>query len=307
MEQAIVLPDNSSALRISALNHYETENALSLASGEIRIVQFDWHYPTSDVWTSESYFLHMCLTPRRTLAQATYVDVDRRISRSVGRVMLVPPGRIVQSAGGDGRERSMMCSLNPQLFTNLLGREPSWGDAALAECLHLNRPEVDCVLLKIYDELRNPGFAQETMVDLLLNTLAVTLTRTLKLHNQEPVNSQGGLATWRMRLIRERVFSDLPAPQLAELAQMCKMSVRHLTRAFRAETDMTIASYIEHAMVDRARQFLSNSDCSISEVAQRLGFSSPSSFTYAFRRATGSRPAEFRRQSYLAFPVKLSG
>ena len=82
------------------------------------------------------------------------------------------------------------------------------------------------------------------------------------------------------------------------------MSVRHLTRAFKAETGMTIATFVEHAMVDRARILLSNSDHSIGEIATRLGFSTHSNFTYAFRRATGLLPAEFRRRS---LPAQLVG
>jgi AraC family transcriptional regulator len=301
-----MLPDISTGERVSALDHADIEHAISLNSGDIEIVQYDWSLPTSDVWISNFYFLQMSLTPRHQVPQVTYLDVDRRISRSIGRVMLVPPGRKVHTLGGDGRERSLQCSLQPNVINNLLGREPNWDEALLAEGLKLNRPEVDCVLLKIYDELCNPGFAQEFMADLLLNNLAVSLVRTLKLHHEEPVENRGGLATWRMRLIRERIFSEQPTPKLNELADLCKMSVRHLTRAFRTETDMTIASFIEHAMVDRARNLLSSSDHSISEVASLLGFSSSSSFTYAFRRATGWRPAEFRRQSRFSVPLSAS-
>jgi AraC family transcriptional regulator len=34
----------------------------------------------------------------------------------------------------------------------------------------------------------------------------------------------------------------------------------------------------------------------VKEIAFALGFSSPSSFTFAFRRAVGSSPSEFRQR-----------
>lgn len=291
---------------VSALDSHTNEHTLSLGMGDIQVVQYKWDRPTSDVWISDTYFLHMSLTPRPEPAQAAYVDSDRRMFRNIGRVMFAAPGRTVQTVGRNGRKKSLLCSLQPKLFENVLGREPNWDDATLGEGLALNRPEVDHALLRIYDELRNPGFAQEFMVESLLNALAITLVRTLRIHREEPATSIGGLAPWRIRRIRERVFSDQPAPQLGELAQLCNMSVRHLTRAFKAEADMTIASFVEHAMVERARRMLANSDCSISEIAECLGFASQSSFTCAFRRATGTRPAEFRRQFYPATIARSS-
>ena len=276
---------------------------LTLGSGEIQLTQYDWDHPTSDVSISDGYFLHMSLTPRRGSAHATYIDRDRGVSRKIGRVMFIPPGRMLHSRSDSGRQRSLQCSLRPQVVEDFLAREPNLGDAILAEGLDLNRPEIDAVMMKILDELCNPGFAQDAMVELLLNTLAITLVRTLRLNLKETAPIHGGLAPWRMRLIRERVFADEPAPHLGELAQLCNMSVRHLTRAFRAEADMTIASFVEHAMVDRARRLLGNSDQPITEIATRLGFASPSSFTYAFRRATGALPSEFRRRFSAASPV----
>jgi AraC family transcriptional regulator len=70
------------------------------------------------------------------------------------------------------------------------------------------------------------------------------------------------------------------------------MSVRHLSRAFKAETGTTLAKYVEEAMVERARLMLRDCDASIAEIAQSLGFSSAGSFAYAFRRATGLRPSD---------------
>ena len=289
---------------VSAQESHIIEKSLSLGSGEVQIVQYTWDRPTTDVWTSNAYFLHMCLGARPGHARATYLDVDGRVSESIGRVMFVPPGRTVQSGSKRGTQRSLICFLSPLTIETILDGQPNLPNVVLAEGLHLNSPEVEWFLLKVYDVMHCTGFAQNFMVESLLGGLAVALVRTLRLHQDGTVASSGGLAPWRMQLIRERVLSDQSAPHLTELAGLCGMSVRHLTRAFKAETGMTIATFVEHAMVDRARILLSNSDHSIGEIATRLGFSTHSNFTYAFRRATGLLPAEFRRRS---LPAQLVG
>jgi AraC family transcriptional regulator len=101
----------------------------------------------------------------------------------------------------------------------------------------------------------------------------------------------GGLAPWRLRLIRERVSSDAPLPGLEELAGSCHLTVRHLTRAYRAQTGRTLGNYIESVMVERAREML-RSALSVEQVARRLGYSHSSAFAAALRRATGLRPSE---------------
>jgi AraC family transcriptional regulator len=44
-------------------------------------------------------------------------------------------------------------------------------------------------------------------------------------------------------------------------------------------------------MVERARRLLATSEA-VAEVARATGFSTPASFAYAFRRATGLRPSD---------------
>jgi AraC family transcriptional regulator len=282
---------------VSALDSYVIESRLNFAFGDLQCVQYDWARPTEDVWTSSSHFLHMSLGSRPGVAKATYLDVDRPFCEKIGRVMFVPAERLVRSGSGSGRQRSLQCRLNPEFFAKILEGQPMWGDRTLAAALHLNSPEVEWFLWKLHEEMQRPAFAQEFMVQSLCDGLAVALVRALGLHRDEPSNRAGGLAPWRMRLIRERVFADQPTAQLNELADLCRMSVRHLTRAFKATTDTTIATFVAHVMVDRARLLLGNSNDSISEIAGQLGFSSASSFTCAFRRATGLLPADFRRRS----------
>jgi AraC-like DNA-binding protein len=54
---------------------------------------------------------------------------------------------------------------------------------------------------------------------------------------------------------------------------------------------MTVRSYVEAAMIERARALLARG-VTVAAVAQETGFASTASFSFAFRRATGRRPSE---------------
>jgi len=71
-------------------------------------------------------------------------------------------------------------------------------------------------------------------------------------------------------------------------------SVRHLTRVFRVSQGCSIGSYLSRIRMEQAKSDLIAGE-SIKVLAPRLGFSSVSSFTSAFRRDLGISPATFRR------------
>ena len=107
----------------------------------------------------------------------------------------------------------------------------------------------------------------------------------------------GGLARWRLRIIDERLLELRNAPTLAELAGLCNLSVRQLTRGFRASRGRSIGEYVAQSQIDHAKRFLAG-DESIKSIAYSMGFASPSTFSNAFRRATGQTPRQFRQSDF---------
>jgi AraC family transcriptional regulator len=281
------------AASFEALRSSRLEHSLRTDRASFEVRDFVWDRPTRDEWTFDSYFIDLSLTPRPAPAWAEYVDVSGRVRSGLGRVMFVPPGRTLRSGAASGRQRSLDCHLAVDMIDGLLPRRPDWSESALADGLAINGSDVEWLLLRIYREIRQPGFGTTLVVDALTQALAVALIRRFGLaEDGRPSHHAGGLAPWRLRRIRERVAAERPAPRLGELAALCDMSVRHLTRAFKAETGQTIAAYVQQATAERARAMLLAADCSMAEIASRLGFSNATSFAYAFRRMTGLRPRE---------------
>ncbi len=126
---------------------------------------------------------------------------------------------------------------------------------------------------------------------LLAGQLAIELARYCSGIEDGPVS--GGLAAWRLRLIDERLKDVHVVPTLIELADMCHLSVRQLTRGFRASRGCSIRDHVARCRIESAKRLLGSED-SIKAVAFAVGFSSASAFAYAFRAATGSTPLQFR-------------
>jgi AraC family transcriptional regulator len=78
------------------------------------------------------------------------------------------------------------------------------------------------------------------------------------------------------------------------LADLCGLTERQLSRAFKAETGMTIGRFVDEVTMERAHRLLTTTSLSIGGIAQELGFASADSFARSFRRLTGSPPSKIR-------------
>jgi len=93
--------------------------------------------------------------------------------------------------------------------------------------------------------------------------------------------------------IADHIDADLSVPALA--ARAC-MSDRHFARAFKAETGMTPAVYVESLRVERARLALESGAAPIDAVAARCGFGTVETLRRAFARRLGVSPAAYRNR-----------
>ena len=89
----------------------------------------------------------------------------------------------------------------------------------------------------------------------------------------------------------DNLDEDLSVPALANRASM---SERNFARAWRDETGMTPAVYVEAARVERARIALDSGDLPVETIARETGFGTVETMRRAFRRRVGVSPAGYR-------------
>lgn len=259
-----------------------------------QLVHFHVHDPADSMRSEhQDYWLDLCLTPRPANARICFRDrwSPNRFEQ-VGKLFLLPPGEKIQiRSDGGPSQTSMLCLLRPEAIREWFDGELDWTNQRLTAALDIPDTNIRGLMLRLSEELRHPGFASEAMAELVTAQLAIELSRYCTKVN---THSDGGLASWRLKLIDERLHEPGPAPSLSELAQLCGLSVRQLTRGFRISRDRSIGDHVASSRVEHAKRML-GSDQSVKAIAYSLGFASPSSFCYAFRSATGVTPKEYRQ------------
>ncbi len=83
---------------------------------------------------------------------------------------------------------------------------------------------------------------------------------------------------------------------LNELCRSFRCSKSTLMNTFRAAYGVTIGKYLTDVRIGHARRMLTDTDCSVREIAQECGFSDQGYFTKVFSASTGFSPTEFRRK-----------
>jgi AraC family transcriptional regulator len=272
------------------------ESELRAPVATAQLVRFQFPKPIDSVLRDEQqYRLDLCLTPRPGNARARFADRwQPGRFEPIGDLFLVPPGEsMIAVSDGCCQQASIVCQLQPGLLRECLDDQLQWTDQSLVAGLDVHDANIRSLMLRLAQEARNPGFASQMLVELIAAQLAIELTRYSAANSE--AQAPRGLAAWRLRVIDERLQELGAPPTLSELAALCRLSVRQLTRGFRVSRECSIGDYVADNRIQQARQLLAAEE-SIKAVAYTLGFASPSSFCFAFRRATGEAPGQFRQR-----------
>jgi transcriptional regulator GlxA family with amidase domain len=134
---------------------------------------------------------------------------------------------------------------------------------------------------------------------------ALTIARHLVLFLRRPGNQSQFSATLAaqqpereplreaLRFLVEHLAEDHSVEAMAARASM---SPRHFARAFRAETGVTPARYVEQVRLEAARSRLEDTAEPLAATAAACGFGTAETMRRAFLRALAVGPAEYRRR-----------
>lgn len=266
-----------------------------IRSEHVRIHVYDYCYeqPLGYSRCPDQDVLALFATPPRDAVGAFKVADRATPKMPLGALMIVPGGTTVDAVGRSGEQRLASCTM-PQ------GILPSDFDvrdrSLLALCSNIQDRNVRAGMQRLAREAISPGFASDLLSEGLARSLRVDLARYFGKGQKERSVRSGALAPWQLRKIEDYTRETEGNPvRVNELAAEVGISPGHLMRAFRQSTGQTVHEFVEEIRVARARTLLGNPQLPIKQIAAQLGFGTPSSFSLAFRRATGASPAQFRR------------
>jgi AraC family transcriptional regulator len=152
--------------------------------------------------------------------------------------------------------------------------------------------------LSVLSEMRCPTAAGRMLVETSSLMLAARLahahseTEPIRLPILTPHRLDDGRLRRVLAYIEEHLAEDIT---VADLANVACLSIFHFTRAFAATMGVPPHRYVSRRRLESAKAMIATGRAPLSQIALDTRFSSQSSFTRAFRRATGMTPAEYRR------------
>lgn len=274
----------------------DVEAELRAHNAHVQLVQYRFGEPPESVMhLDDTIRVELCLSGRHRTARACFSDRwnDSRFER-IGELFVVPPTLDMVARSDEDRPlHSVVCQLAVEPVVALFDEEvPELTDHFLLVGLDVRDASLRSLLLRLADETRRPGFASRVLVEAIAAQIGIELLRYGGAIPEPP--RPGGLTAWQLRRIDERLRDLCEAPTLAELAALCHVSVRQLTRGFRASRGCSVGTHVAATQMMHARALLA-SGASVRSIADTLGFSSSSNFCQAFRRATGTTPARYRQ------------
>jgi AraC-like DNA-binding protein len=79
------------------------------------------------------------------------------------------------------------------------------------------------------------------------------------------------------------------------LSEQLNVSPSYLSDMLRSLTGQNAQQHIHSKLIDKAKEILTATNLSVSEIAYRLGFEHPQSFSKLFKSKTNLSPLEFRQ------------
>ncbi|QJB36090.1 helix-turn-helix transcriptional regulator [Chitinophaga oryzae] len=173
---------------------------------------------------------------------------------------------------------------------------------AVNEALHLSAEEEDdlmAILNKIDKECQHiDKYTQEiilSQIELLLkysNRFYERQFITRKNHNHQ-------LLAKFERLVDEHFDGGTTTQQelltVQRIAELMNLSPNYLSDLLRMHTGQNTQQHIHQKLIEKAKEKLSTTDLSVSEIAYALGFEHPQSFSTLFKKKTSLSPLQFRQ------------
>jgi len=173
---------------------------------------------------------------------------------------------------------------------------------AVNEALHLSDREeqtLEAIFKNIEQEYQTSidQFSQDVMV----SQLELLLNYCNRFYNRQFLTRKtisNDLLSKMENLLNEYFKNDLliasGLPSVQYFADKLYVSPNYLSDMLRSLTGQSTQQHIHNKLIEKAKETLSTTNLSVSEIAYQLGFEHPQSFSKLFKSKTNMTPIEFR-------------
>lgn len=161
---------------------------------------------------------------------------------------------------------------------------------------HCESVEISSCLRNIVREMELKNTGYEDICQAYMEILFIRLSRNIAMTAQleAPATSGNRQCAVVKRYIDLHFKENLTLDQLAAEAHINKYYLAHI---FKQEYGISPINYMTSRRIEESKYLLAETDLSMSQIAQLLGFSSLSYFSQIFRKNQGMSPMAFRQSS----------
>jgi len=223
-----------------------------------------------------------------------------------GGLVFTAPNQIFESPA-DNSNSGYILLIHPDFFLSypLAKKIKEYGFFSYAanEALHLSDKEKTTILSIfriIEDELNNriDDFSQ----DVIISQVELVLNYSNRFYKRQFITRKAVNSNLLQKLegLLDDYFNNEKSlaqgiPTVQYLSEHLNISASYLSDMLRSFTGQNAQQHIHNKLVEKAKEKLSTSTLSVSEIAYQLGFEHPQSFSRLFKTKTNLSPLEFRQ------------
>lgn len=225
-----------------------------------------------------------------------------------GSLVTIRPGQCIEmKMDYTTKPQGWMLAFKPELLEKTgLGRDFymfSYFNSDYSEAIRLTDMEYGVIkncFANLYAELNTPkDHLSGQMIRLGIGTLLSYVKRYFEKQHTTSVLRSETLVGKLDTLLDKYLGSGLPAqhgqPTVTWCATQFNLSPNYFGDMIKKEVHITAQEYIRGKIVSHAQVLLRQTNMTINEIAEELGFAYPNHFTRMFHKATGYTPLKYRK------------
>ena len=230
-----------------------------------------------------------------------YYDFDE------GGLSFVAPNQLIRAVDNEADYGGYTLLFHPDFIRNHpLGKQiKNYGffSYSASEALYLSEKEKN-VIVGIFKniEMELESAIDHFSQDVMISQLELLLNYSKRFYSRQFITrkiASNDLLTKVEELLsscfdtEKTLVSGLPTVQ--QIADQLNVTPHYLSDMLRTLTGHNTQQHIHNKLIEKAKEMLSTSSLSVSEIAYVLGFEHPQSFNKIFKRKTKMSPVEFRQ------------
>ena len=227
-----------------------------------------------------------------------------------GLMTFIAPNQVIRMAEnpnvGTGKPSGYLLLIHPDFLWNtpLAQKMESFEFFGYAthEALFLSEKEEQTII----DLLLNIGREYEGNLDkfshkIIISQIEMILNYAERFYERQFItrNKANHEVLGRLETLLTEYFAqddpDFTLPKVEYVASELNLSANYLSSLLKSLTGSSTQQHIHQKLIEKAKERLSTTSLSVSEIAYSLGFERPASFTKLFKNKTEMSPLEFRR------------